>query len=903
MSCPIFKFNELRNNVDTSNNKTSLCLHIPNNLNFNYYSNIVEIGFIYRNSSKWCCLFNNIYNSPIEKQDFKILVRNNIILLLYHGYNNINYILMNSYYNYSFVDGNYYVLRLVLNTNLGIINLYIDGTLIASSGYYPTISGTIHNNLILSNMLISHFFINRYISINDYGKIFIGDGALLYNLFESLYPSKDITYECISDNVGNCSICYLRLYIDNGSGIVNLLECYFKNSPNYSIDDVFSLQTYYFELLNSYTNDLDNTWNDNDKEPLCCIDCNYKQIISLENIKATDDKSFLALFQLDTESNVIFNNNTPLSCDGIYIFYILNNIFNYFYNNNYNYFIYYIQDPISNCITLRIKINDCNLKVVFEGNNILFDIRYRNIEDCCPVEEENDCCINTYKIDKNYLYLEKYYTNIIIDDIKLLYKKKSLYDRNIYSTYKKLLLYNSLMYLRYIESNYCINSFDIKKYLKEVGCNIKGSDYICLYENISDMKNCCDDREFDLLCRCKDEYPNEFKDIDYYIDINSSYPLGGYNILSLVNEGLLEYRCCDDSDLDFIGIENNEVTHLTLNYNFVLVSRQFSLFNLVGPPTVPDTPKKESFELVFKYCNKYTVKKKVNIHYYNSCKNQLKPNDDYHVINYSPSININSINIVSVTYTMPYTFINCCKINPNLVPINTLEGYEIITIDNVIKITNISVGLLWNNLIINYTINPTNIKNSDLVDLGNCNFIYKKIIKVKLKECGIEYEHEFEFNIPLYSNDTNDISINTSSIPSIIIHNNNSNTGVLAKIYLCSKKCCNGLCSSTILLPDYNSSLLSSDITLYHFNSLNVLVSVSGISVTAYNKQTMLPNDECECREEIGIVLNLDRDSNNNLTQFPSLPNGLHPIYFKVLIKKCDGSEEIQYINIFNIQK
>lgn len=898
MICSIYKFNE--NNIIVyqelyTNNwlKDNQYLSISETDQYSFYYNKINIHFVYRASStNYCCLWSSkFYSSSVDFYDFKILIQNDKVLILYHK-NRI--VRSNIYFNYNFNEGQYYELEIILDKIDDEVKCFINGIQINSNYYNTFISKT----FILFKPSLLYHSQGIVLRESDTYFSFIGDGYnyeqfnFYYNDYNPIHPE----FDSINRNIGNCSICYVSCEsLSEYNTYIKMFEVLLKNNPPYTSKTLVYNLNLTINSNPNFNNDLDNTWfHLSNQQPICCSNCNYKKQLIFDNLLASD-RTIIYSIGLSNTENINIYNNDRLSCifDSLeqFIFLLVQSI-----NNYKNYFLEI--ETIDGCYKFYLRVNSCdNYLLNIHALNLQFDLEYQDL-DCCirriEIEEGNiyDCCLSFY-VNKNLLYLHKNYYLNIIDDIKNLYNSKLNVSNDIIKKLFFINKINSIYYIKKLELERCLDIFDFKKYLEDINCYIKDKDLKCLIENIDDMKECCNDNEFDILCKCRDEVPT-FKEYEYDIDIQS-YPLGGYNLSSIVNEGILNYKCCEEDNIT-VQIDNNNLTHLNIVYVFNNTTFQFTQFNLVNSGIPFDKlPKKEYFDIIFTYCNKHIVKKRIYINYIQNCEHTL-PNDTYYFVNVQ-NVNLNSQTAIIGNVNIDFSF-GCCGDIFNAISFSTFNGYKILTNSNVIKIININFNPITQQLNITYNILPYNIPSSKLIKTDRCSYIYEEEIEFIVTICNnVNINNVIKFKIDLYTEETDNISIDVNNFFS----NNNipyigSQTLYSVLIKLCNKKCCNDLCLTSISSNDINESL--GQINIVYFNPTE---TYNTNTLSSYYK-TLTYTEDCECGTLMGIHVNFQRNpSTLELVGYPNLPSGSKlPLFLKVNIKGC-GIERQEYIHIFTI--
>jgi hypothetical protein len=539
---------------------------------------------------------------------------------------------------------------------------------------------------------------------------------------------------------------------------------------------------------------------------------------------------------------------------------------------------------------MYISVNICDAKLQIQGSNIGFTLSYTDNTKCCKdvVKEilikdkdaQNSCCLESYYINKDFLYYQKYYLHNVEEIRKQFYQYLSnvnpLYNKYYYIWHR----YYSIYYIRELENRYCFNTYNIKNYVNEKDCRY--IDIKCLSENMNNIKNCCEDIEFELLCKCKDEYPNNLSIKVIDIDIKSFTSIV---LTNEINSEISKYNCCEEGKgVKLIGIERDK-NIATITYSFNNTTGEFTNFVISSLPPSVNVPTKEYIDIKLKYCDKYDVTKRIEVNYYNSCTEDKidiidKDVSVEHEIEYGNTLNSQTLDIKIITFSDSLNI--CCdntvnqgKTNYTISDITyEIESNPIIKINSVTPVT--SSG--YRKLLINYDIVASYIDLSKLEKISACKYLYAKIVKIKFKVCNNYYEVFANIKVVINRDKSLyeikfaqiDSSFNTLNIPVI---DNNTPPLSLANIFnIQHEECCDGTCTSSlkfkeikILFYDSNNNLVST--VPYDLND-GTITSVDNINISYIVDHENVILDKYPCG--VKYVITLNKTSSPLISSIPS---------------------------------
>jgi len=467
--------------IFNSNNKIDSQYYLNYiNLMLNYINSNIVFIFIYLISeynfnnciniiNKNINIFNSINNLNIQLSNNNLTIKYNKTNFIKYNFIIIIYYYVYFVYNCLLIDINSYN----LNTNLIIINFenYISQKY-TTNIYYDCINDLINIfNMAIDNFISidfsTYYFIKKNInSYSNYLNVLNNNNNIYSNL-----EFNDINYTELKTSLNKLTYNLLNI-----SSTINISN----NNPiqiTYIFNEIYYNQIYYlilkinkilFIILNENLNLYEKT------ESITLI-----STLSLKNNYININKNYystsiLLLANIYENLYISYNSNIEFIKKNNYsnriIIYLLNNIKNFFSNNDLNYFFtmyYFNNNSISN---LNINLPNYTDSINFLLSDINFNLLYSNYI--------NILIVNSLIYEKGinriiYLLCTNYVINNSYDKIKT---KKILYSKTLYDVVK--------LYVLEIDIN--SNNY-VKKYLNETSIYSNQSIFeIFNYENMLD---------------------------------------------------------------------------------------------------------------------------------------------------------------------------------------------------------------------------------------------------------------------------------------------------------------------------------------------------------------------------------------------------------------------------------
>ena len=520
------------------------------------------------------------------------------------------------------------------------------------------------------------------------------------------------------------------------------------------------------------------------------------------------------------------------------------------------------------------------------------------------------CCLeinldkeNSYSI----YYLNKYYYNNIIDDIYKFYIDKKNYDKDIKKKFLYLHKIYSLYYLKRFELNYCLKHFDVLGYLENIDCIKKDFNINCLYKDME----CCNDNEFNVLCKCIDRYPIHLPDINVTLEITGLIDEKFINLKNSLNYNLQthEYFCCNGGGIEFVSITSGvpNITNIVFNNNkFDSIKHISNNLTLID-----ELPYTEEIIITYRYCEQYIVKQKVIFNYITNCQDLIANYTTSDIKQIDISYNESLSNNIDFQFFTSPSFIDCCNkgfhsggtVNINSYSYdNKHANYFIIS----------SVYYLSGKIYINYQLKSELFNLTHFTKISKCKYKLDIPVNIEISICNKIINYTAIVSITYHTDELYEYQINTyllysffnSSLPYVLQNNSGSSFygAFINQIHFNS--CCNGDCNSQI---KYNKILFKLKTPTNTYQSYINLIDTSGNYITFINNTGTSPNkninlnlnysdlidyiiinDEYDCRSGYNLAITLNPIAPSNLYFTPHNTGDEIEIYIDYSIYICN---------------